>query len=121
MPSFEEHNDVPDTPTSQMTRSQVEAEIVKVSAHLKRLEIANEDPVRYNLTPGSPAQLIMTQTIVDRRHRIEALEKRMQTLNEWDRAVFGQNMDQGSMSRNRSSQSPPGPSGPRAPNNSPQR
>ncbi|TGO67015.1 hypothetical protein BOTNAR_0049g00020 [Botryotinia narcissicola] len=119
MPSYDETNDaVPDTPTSQMTRGQVEAEIVSVSAHIEQLEIARAQKPGSELIHGSSAKAMVVRKLTERRYRIEALKKRIQTLDEWDRAVFEQNVGQGSTSRNRSSQSP---SGSRAPNTSTRR
>lgn len=101
MPSFDEANGtVSQTPTSQMTRGQVEAEIASVLKHIERLEKICEDKPESNLIQSSSPTAILLQRILERKDRIQALEKRIETLDNWDRAVFKENVGQGSSSRN---------------------
>ncbi|TGO33387.1 hypothetical protein BHYA_0249g00170 [Botrytis hyacinthi] len=116
IPSYENYsNQVPQALVRQMTRGQCEKEEARILSHIERLEGASTKDPKSGLIVDKNANKVLAERVEELQNQIKALKKRITTVDEWDRSVFGQNAGNGSTSRNRSSQSP---SGSRAPNTS---
>ncbi|KAF5869341.1 uncharacterized protein Bfra_011148 [Botrytis fragariae] len=123
MPSFdnsssETYDAVSQIPIPEMNHDQCDAEKLRIVNRIEHLQQVHAANINSGMDHRSDAIRELEQRIANLRFRFHEVDNQMRALDARDRAVVAQNTGYGSISRDRSSQSPPAP---RAPNTSPQR